>query len=709
MNKPTLSRSMGFAWLLMAMNAACTAQPAGSLNVPNGNFELDTSSPPGGWRLEDRLRDQGEVRVSTSEGNRYLSLEPNRRNRSAEPFAVGQLLDARSARGSTLQIEAQLGAAGETEAIVGVHVLASNGETGVVQLRQGNNNGNLTPHSATLAVPDNAENIILYAAVTGTSGRGVFDNVSISPRGQAAAVRTTASGELSASVRISSNQYVRTIPASLFGINVEWINNGQGLWSDQSGGLHPQAVELSDALGTRLLRFPGGVFSDYYHWRDGVGPQSDRPVRVHFPNGPESANKFGTDELLSLATAIDADLLITANAGTGTPEEAAAWLRYIRQNAGPVGSQYWEIGNELYMDGDLSGVDISAREYADRFKRFADTLRGVDPDLKIGAIGGLNQGRYSFVKSNNWSRNVLERVAPDMDFFAVHNAYAPVIVGRDSDLDPEQVYMAMLAAPENFAANLEALDALLSRHESSERPISLAVTEWGPLFHFEPGSPWVDHVKTLGSSLLVGSTLHTFLEHPRVEIATAFKLMDYGFMGWIGLDGNTYKATAPYLAFQLYTSAIDGRVLESMTTSPTIDTPAIGTVDAVDDAELLDILAVRQGEDMLVYAVNKSWTDAMRTSITLTGAGPIGEVRVDTLTGAGLDAHTGTAPPQFPGVNWAEQISLGQMEHGSDAAISLTQETISAADLDWTDESGTYRFAPMSITRLHFINVYPND
>ena len=63
-----------------------------------------------------------------------------------------------------------------------------------------------------------------------------------------------------------------------------------------------------------LLRWPGGCFADTYHWKDGIGPQEERPsiVNVHW-GGVTEDNSFGTHEFLDFCELIEAEPYININ------------------------------------------------------------------------------------------------------------------------------------------------------------------------------------------------------------------------------------------------------------------------------------------------------------------------------------------------------------------------------------------------------------
>ena len=42
-------------------------------------------------------------------------------------------------------------------------------------------------------------------------------------------------------------------------------------------GYRKDLLEALNKLNVPVLRWPGGCFSDDYHWRDGIGPRDKRP------------------------------------------------------------------------------------------------------------------------------------------------------------------------------------------------------------------------------------------------------------------------------------------------------------------------------------------------------------------------------------------------------------------------------------------------
>ena len=73
--------------------------------------------------------------------------------------------------------------------------------------------------------------------------------------------------------------------------------------------------------------------------------------------------------------------LITVNYGTGTPEEAAAWVHYaniVRK----YNVKFWQVGNE--PDGAWEdGGPLTAAMYAEKFLLFSRAMKAVDPTIKV--------------------------------------------------------------------------------------------------------------------------------------------------------------------------------------------------------------------------------------------------------------------------------------------------------------------------------------
>jgi alpha-N-arabinofuranosidase len=413
--------------------------------------------------------------------------------------------------------------------------------------------------------------------------------------------------------RIDASKTLRTIPRTLYGTNLEWFNRANGMVK-ADGTIDPKWLELARAQGIDNVRFPGGTLSDFYHWRDGIGPVNKRPVTEHPTDTGRSPHVFGTPEFLRFCQAIGARPLITVNAGTASAQEAADWVAYCNQPhhperkadgiAQPAGVKLWEIGNELYLPGnptDKKIITIPPETYATRFLEFAAAMRSVDPSIKLMGIGSANAYAVP-LPYPEWSEVLLKKAAGEMDYIAVHNAYYPMIFAHRG-LGTKEVYQSLWAAPEAVNRSLDRLDALISRHEKDRR-IEIAITEWGALFSMERS--WVDHCKTLGSSVYLARLMQVFISQPRVSLTNYFKFTDRVMVGWVGYD---QRPKVPYYVIQLFTQHFGTRLVASELKSPTFSVPQVGVTSAEADVPLVTSVASldEAGKKLFVNLVNRSW------------------------------------------------------------------------------------------------------
>ncbi len=500
---------------------------------------------------------------------------------------------------------------------------------------------------------------------------------------------------MSAQVTVDTTQITRTIPDTLYGTNFEYPFEAMGLWNTALNGFDYGVWSSSFAVKPTLWRFPGGVYSDSYNWTNGVGPQAARPSTPIWQGGVLDNNNVGTDEALAFMATIGSHLMITVNAGSGTSDQAASWVQYtnsLKQNV-----KYWEVGNELYYNPPVSPIPyytMTPSTYASTFVQFSTAMKQVDPTIKMLAIGGniLNQS-YT-----NWDQTVLNQAGPYMDYLAVHNSYAPVNV-FDSGDDVRTVYSALLAAPLSIAQNLQSLSNEIDMYAGANASqIRLAVTEWGPLFDLYP-SPYILHVRTLGSALFVASTLKAYIEAPRMDIANFFTMVDNGVSAWLGKRGNAYYPEAPYYAFEMYTRHFGSLLVSSTVTSPTYNSPAVGVVAAQSNVPYLEVVSSLSANQKKLYVlgINKNFDSPITATIQLNGFTPAADGSAWVLVGTSIDANTGndlpagTWPPQMQdpytprfnlgSPNEVQLIHLPQTTFGQTFTFTFPQHSVTSLEL----------------------------
>ncbi|HYG23146.1 MAG TPA: alpha-L-arabinofuranosidase [Verrucomicrobiae bacterium] len=147
---------------------------------------------------------------------------------------------------------------------------------------------------------------------------------------------------------------------------------------------HTTTIGLLEEMGTLVVRMPGGSLSDEYHWGS----------NTTLSNSWQWATSFG--DMVRVATNAGVQAFITVNYGTGTPEEAAAWVRHANVTNN-LGYRYWEIGNECYgtWERDTNTLPHHAFTYATRAAQYMAQMRAADSSIRIGVVAAPGEDAYA--------------------------------------------------------------------------------------------------------------------------------------------------------------------------------------------------------------------------------------------------------------------------------------------------------------------------
>ncbi|HEY4354981.1 MAG TPA: alpha-L-arabinofuranosidase C-terminal domain-containing protein [Acidobacteriaceae bacterium] len=367
---------------------------------------------------------------------------------------------------------------------------------------------------------------------------------------------------------------------------------------DAIGTLDPDEVAMARAMGMTELRF-GGNFSSYYHWRDGVGPEDKRLTTENIAWGIPEYNNFGTDEFLQLCDLIGAIPQFDLNMGSGTPQEAADWVRYIE--AHHHGRVIYEIGNELYGKWQVGYPTLA--EIADRTVAFSKAVRGVDPHAEIIATG------LGPVTDGKWNAAQLGTPAGTFDYLSLH-----FILGTNRPVSdtgsPDFVAAAAYALPYAVGPYFDKVQAQVDEHPDLRGKVHFAITEW--LFNskgfgernFTNESPsWMNE----GGAVLAAGFLNTVLRHTdQIKITDMTGSME--FAGVWKRREQVYAVPA-YYAFQLYTAVKGDTVLPVTTDSGSYAVNGgVRPLDKATDVPYVDVVATRSadGHTLTLLCVNRS-------------------------------------------------------------------------------------------------------
>src|SRR3954447_11419460 len=251
-----------------------------------------------------------------------------------------------------------------------------------------------------------------------------FATTGLSP---AAAETLAAADSGTVTVTVDAHAGQQLVPSTGLGVN-------DAVWDSRLGTATTSGL-LREA-GVKMMRYPGGSYADIYHWKTNTAP------------GGYVAPDTDFDTFMGGVRRAGAQPIIIANYGTGTPQEAADWVRYANITKG-YGAKYWEIGNELYGNGHYGAnweadnhADKSPTAYANGVVAYADAMKAVDPGVKIGAVlttpANWPDGIVGAGDTATWNQTVLSIAGPHVDFAILH-WYPGGSTAAEALAKPEQV------------------------------------------------------------------------------------------------------------------------------------------------------------------------------------------------------------------------------------------------------------------------------
>lgn len=391
--------------------------------------------------------------------------------------------------------------------------------------------------------------------------------------------------------------------------------------ADHIEGFDPEIIRLSRELKTPLLRF-GGNFVSGYHWQDGVGAQEKRRTMLNQAWGLPEYNHFGTDEFIRLCRLIGAEPQISVNAGSGTPEEAAAWVEYCNGDAtktkygkmraagghaAPYNVRLWEVGNELWGDFQIGWQTAEAN--ARRYNEFTNLMRKADPKIRFIATGA----DVDFFRE--WNGELIRQASANLDSISTH-----LVIGMQPaeqqarNADDTFTHKADLAVPVGTGRKLDEMHAQLQSDSRTRGRVKLAFTEW----QFWSPREQDPRFTNLGGAINSAAFFNMLLRRADfVPISNMSNLVQ--FAGIHRQRGQVFVAPS-YHVLRLYSDTVGWRPVALRLRAPGYDVQAgnrrLPEIPNVPDVDALALLSP-DGGTLRVYLVNRHLTKSIRAKIAL--------------------------------------------------------------------------------------------
>ncbi|WP_291913977.1 alpha-L-arabinofuranosidase C-terminal domain-containing protein [Chitinophaga sp. CB10] len=326
-----------------------------------------------------------------------------------------------------------------------------------------------------------------------------------------------------------------------------------------SSGVRKDVIAALKNLQIPNLRWPGGCFADTYHWKDGIGPKSQRPTIVNtwWGNVTED-NSFGTHDFLNMCEELGAEPYLAGNVGSGTVQELSDWVQYVNfkgkspmsdlratnGRANPWQVKYWGIGNEAWG----CGGHMRAEYYADEYRKYATFMSNSGGKL-FRIASGANSSDY------NWTEVLMRNIPKNLiEGIALHHYAVIRWEGKGSAVkfNEEQYFATMRSAL--------FMDTLVTRHSAimdkydPNKKVALVVDEWGGWYDVEEGTNpgFLFQQNTMRDAVLAGSTLNIFNNHAdRVRMANLAQAINV-LQSVILTRGDTMVLTPTYHVMEMY-------------------------------------------------------------------------------------------------------------------------------------------------------------
>ncbi len=338
-------------------------------------------------------------------------------------------------------------------------------------------------------------------------------------------------------VAVDASRILRMADSRQIGINVNY------LLDDDANRPTAFSIEKAvEAMGVKSLRYPGGAKSDVTLWSRGdfkspqptlarTGPEEwpSNDARVYdLADGAWKTRPMDLDAFMRLCRETGAQPIVVlpydsmnrpATKDGAVPDKnlllqnAVSLVRYANLEKG-YGLKYFELGNESYLYTYDGGA--RAEDYARDYLLFRAALKGVDPNIQLGANGPQMADAPGKLdeeegRKTPWWQTVFSLAGKDIDFISLHEYPCTGWYGydyyRNNPVRMAGVDEIRKAARRFGPANLAGrLRFYLTEFNSAD-------------WEGHPQNLGWKHVNTLGHALVVFDMIGVALADPAVETA----------------------------------------------------------------------------------------------------------------------------------------------------------------------------------------------
>lgn len=284
-------------------------------------------------------------------------------------------------------------------------------------------------------------------------------------------------------------------------------------------GIRLDVLEAFRELNVPLLHWPGGYTTEFYHWRNGIGPKEQRPripdtltgrstgIRQYVDN-----NAFGTHEFFDLCEELNAEPYLVFGSGQVSTEEIHDWVEYItfdgdstlaqlrRRNGRdkPWKMRYMTVGNEWWFYE-------SAASYVVRYCKGIHFSPNYSCDKPFRVIRGPQ------MEDIHLTNDLIDALPPDFcDAMTLYMVMSEAKFGQELKavgFSDDEYYASLQYIP-YVEKQLDRQIGVIRKKPSNDH-MKICVDEWGCWHDTGEDANWSMRT-TMRDAIIAAATLNTF-------------------------------------------------------------------------------------------------------------------------------------------------------------------------------------------------------
>jgi alpha-N-arabinofuranosidase len=395
-------------------------------------------------------------------------------------------------------------------------------------------------------------------------------------------------------------------------------------------GFRTDVLDMVRDLEMPIVRYPGGNFVSAYRWEDGIGPRSERPVRLDLAWRTRETNQIGVNEFADWARLAGTEMMLAMNLGSRGLDDARNFLEYCNHPGGtywsdlrarhgykePHNVRIWCLGNE--MDGPWQVGHKSAAEYGHLANEVSKAFKYFDKTLETVVCGSSNDKMKTYPE---WEATVLDASYDSVDYISLHKYFG-------NEEQDTLNYYAKAIDLDRYIVTIGGVIDYIKAKKRSRRDVKICFDEWNVWYHdrkedgeritswdWPEAPPLLEELYNLEDAIFVGSLLNVFMRRSdRIKIACMAQLVNVIAPILTKAGGPAWRQSI-YYPLQYASKYGRGTALAVAQAGPTYD------CDVAQDVPYLDLSAVLSddGRSIAVFAINRSLDEPLGVTIDLQG------------------------------------------------------------------------------------------